>query len=1216
MAASGGGYQLVWVAGSGVSPGSSSGGGGSSGPVTLSQIAQSGATTGQLIVWNGTTWTAAALSAAGLPMYTSSATANTLAQRDGAGAIQFTGVQLPLGQGGFTLGDPSTGINSNTTGIIGIYNSGGLSAYWSSSGALVQNGAAGFGGLATFYAGLYSTLGQFNSGIGLNPVSSAPTVNNGFAKLYVDSNTGRINYFNPTTGTTTLLDGVTSVALTLPSSIFSVSGSPITGSGTINAALANQPVNAIWGGPASGSPGLPSFRSLVVADIPNLPAANITGLAPSATTDTTNAANISSGVLNSARLSGVYTGITGVGTLTAGSVPVSLVTGLAPSATTDATNATNITSGTLASARLSGAYSGITAVGNLTAGSVPVSLVTGLAPSATTDTTNAANISSGTLPAGRISGSYPNLTGIGTLASGAVPASLVTGLAASATTDTTNAANITSGVLAGARLSGAYTGITQVGTLTAGAIPTSLLTGYIASGQLAAATPVTGQALVYTGSGNGLGWMTLAAGPGTGSGNVVYATPADGSSGAPSLRALVPADVPTLPASKISGLATSATTDTTNATNITSGTLANARLSYPLLSSTLGSSSAPSFAFSGKSGTGFWTDSSGNFNVSVSQNFLFQLSTAGATFIGIPLNYQPINTPQMQSSVGQSYVKNDGQLYYLPQNSTTEVMLSTGATVKSVALALPNIFTVTGSPVTSTGTLTATLAQQNGNQVLIAPNGATGTPTFRTLGTADIPNLPSTQITGLAASATTDTTNAGNITAGTLPPARLNGSYTSITGVGTLTAGSIPSSLITGLAASATTDTTNATNITTGTLASGRISGQYLGITGIGTLTAGSVPASLITGLAASATTDTTNASNITSGLLAYGRLSSATPTSGQALYYNGTSAAWLSLAASATTDTTNAANITSGTLPIARISTTTPTSNQYLFYNGSALSFSTLANSAFVDTTNASNISIGTLAQGRLSGQYIGITGVGNLTAGSVPASLVTGLATSATTDTTNAANISSGVLPYQRLSSTTPSANYVLTWNGTVATWTSAAAASAPAGTANQVYATPDGASGNATLRSLVANDVPTIPSTKVSGLAASATTDTTNAANSIRRVAGGTTSYTATAADNNGVILSTANSGSTFVLTLPAATTITGSTPLYIQCVNTQGTYQVSIPSGYSLQAAGQTAVAGATTYTSSTIYSCVSLLLYTDGTNKFVRVLDQTGAWSNP
>lgn len=145
------------------------------------------------------------------------------------------------------------------------------------------------------------------------------------------------------------------------------------------------------------------------------PASYVTGLAASATTDTTNASNITSGTLPSARLSGSYAGITAVGTLTAGSVPSSLVTGLAASATTDTTNATNITSGTLASARLSGSYTGITGVGTITTGTWSGSF--GAVSGANLTTLNASNLSSGTVASARISGSYTGITGIGTLGS-------------------------------------------------------------------------------------------------------------------------------------------------------------------------------------------------------------------------------------------------------------------------------------------------------------------------------------------------------------------------------------------------------------------------------------------------------------------------------------------------------------------------------------------------------------------------------------------------------------------------------------------------------------------------------------------------------------------------------------------------------------------------------------------------------------------------------
>lgn len=68
-------------------------------------------------------------------------------------------------------------------------------------------------------------------------------------------------------------------------------------------------------------------------------------------------------------------------------------------------------------------------------------------------------------------------------------------------------------------------------------------------------------------------------------------------------------------------------------------------------------------------------------------------------------------------------------------------------TVTSVALSLPSFITVTGSPVTSSGTLTGTLATQSANTIFAGPTtGSPAAPTFRTLVADDIPTITSTKI--------------------------------------------------------------------------------------------------------------------------------------------------------------------------------------------------------------------------------------------------------------------------------------------------------------------------------------------------------------------------------------------------------------------------------------------------------------------------------------
>ena len=71
-----------------------------------------------------------------------------------------------------------------------------------------------------------------------------------------------------------------------------------------------------------------------------------------------------------------------------------------------------------------------------------------------------------------------------------------------------------------------------------------------------------------------------------------------------------------------------------------------------------------------------------------------------------------------------------------------------GGTVNSVGLSTPSWLTVTGSPITGSGTLAVTATTGvTANQVLATPNGSSGALAVRALVAADIPSLPASQIT-------------------------------------------------------------------------------------------------------------------------------------------------------------------------------------------------------------------------------------------------------------------------------------------------------------------------------------------------------------------------------------------------------------------------------------------------------------------------------------
>lgn len=71
---------------------------------------------------------------------------------------------------------------------------------------------------------------------------------------------------------------VTSVALADGSTtpIYSISGSPVTTTGTLTETLVTQAANTVFAGPTTGSAAQPTFRALVAADIPSSVVANIT----------------------------------------------------------------------------------------------------------------------------------------------------------------------------------------------------------------------------------------------------------------------------------------------------------------------------------------------------------------------------------------------------------------------------------------------------------------------------------------------------------------------------------------------------------------------------------------------------------------------------------------------------------------------------------------------------------------------------------------------------------------------------------------------------------------------------------------------------------------------------------------------------------------------------------------------------------------------------
>lgn len=167
-------------------------------------------------------------------------------------SLQNAEVAFIEGSQTLVYGTGTGGVGGSATSIIDI---GGVGAFLGLASNLTQTAA-----------GTYTFSGTLNATTPSNSDNSTKVATTAFVK-----NQGYLT-------SETYLGTVTSVALSLPN-VFSVSGSPVTSSGTLSASLASQAANYVWAGPTTGSDAAPTFRALVAADIPSLTASKISDLA-------------------------------------------------------------------------------------------------------------------------------------------------------------------------------------------------------------------------------------------------------------------------------------------------------------------------------------------------------------------------------------------------------------------------------------------------------------------------------------------------------------------------------------------------------------------------------------------------------------------------------------------------------------------------------------------------------------------------------------------------------------------------------------------------------------------------------------------------------------------------------------------------------------------------------------------------------------------------
>ncbi|MBL7689331.1 MAG: hypothetical protein JNJ49_14940, partial [Bdellovibrionaceae bacterium] len=142
------------------------------------------------------------------------------------------------------------------------------------------------------------------NGAQLPSVAAAPGAPTA-GSIWYNNTTNTLQYYNGSVVNTLSAGGsgtVTSVGFSAPSE-FTVTGAPVTSSGAISLAWNSRPANMMFASP-DGAPGAPTFRALVVNDIPLLPWSKITSVPA-----TLAGYGITDGVMNSGNTPSIQSGL-------------------------------------------------------------------------------------------------------------------------------------------------------------------------------------------------------------------------------------------------------------------------------------------------------------------------------------------------------------------------------------------------------------------------------------------------------------------------------------------------------------------------------------------------------------------------------------------------------------------------------------------------------------------------------------------------------------------------------------------------------------------------------------------------------------------------------------------------------------------------------------------------------------------------------------------